>query len=105
MYTSSDGRPQSRGENHYSYRGFKTRAYSRVSKQVVLVDDWQTLQYAERALTAPPKVGGRGGTEGVSCVGLDVEMTPATSKASLLQVRVFVIRHPLRSLGAHLLFL
>lgn len=64
------------------------------------MDDWQTLQYAEQALAAPPKVGGRGGTEGVSCVGLDVEMTPATSKASLLQVRVFIIVHPLRSLGA-----
>lgn len=45
--------------------------------RVFVVDGWDSLDYAERALRLPPRVGasvgaGAGG-RGVSCVGLDVE--------------------------------
>lgn len=53
---------------------------------VVLVDQLQTLQYAEEAMKRPPLVGGRGQAPGVSCVGLDMEASPMTNKATLLQV-------------------
>lgn len=63
----------------------------RVLQQVVVVDEFQTLQYAQHALMHPAAVGGRrGGPPGVVCVGLDVENCPTTTKAKLLQVCVSV---------------
>ncbi|CAN0205206.1 unnamed protein product [Scytosiphon promiscuus] len=55
--------------------------------RIVVVDGFQALQYAQRALMKPAPVGGRaGGPAGVVCVGLDVENCPTTTKAKLLQV-------------------
>ncbi|CAM9902554.1 unnamed protein product, partial [Hapterophycus canaliculatus] len=54
---------------------------------IVVVDGFQTLEYARRALVKPAAVGGRRGrAPGVVCVGLDVENCPSSSKAKLLQV-------------------
>lgn len=60
---------------------------SLVPLQIVVVDGFQTLQYAQRALMKPGAVGGRvPGPPGVVCVGLDVENCPTTTKAKLFQV-------------------
>lgn len=60
--------------------------------RVFVVDDWESLLYAERALAMPREVLGRPGANGspapgARCVGLDVESNPRDSKANVLQVR------------------
>ena len=56
--------------------------------RIAFVDDVQALRRAQDALWRPPRLcdGRRGATPGVSCVGLDVENSPTTNRAVLLQV-------------------
>ncbi|CAN0224628.1 unnamed protein product [Ectocarpus sp. 6 AP-2014] len=56
------------------------------SSRVLVVEGWQTLQYARQVLMEPAAVGGKGTVPGVRCVGLDVENSPTTNRATLLQV-------------------
>lgn len=66
------------------------------SSKVVLVNNLEGVRQAREALKAPPEVRGggegsysegrEGGRAGVKCVGLDVENSPTSGRATLLQV-------------------